>query len=129
MKKRLSIILLLALLLPLFLSFSAQASESCVMSRVSLGTLSFFGNPFRVLLEKGAEIFVQIRTFAFILSAFGLVSFSINALFGNINWQWFSGIILSLMFAALLGALVDFLLKDSLPSESESLQTQLQDTL
>ncbi len=67
-------------------------------------------NPFNAVLCKGAEFFGYVRTLASLISAFALVAFSVNAIFGNVNWKWFMGVIFGLLVISLTGALVDFII-------------------
>ena len=68
-------------------------------------------NPFNSVLCSGAKFFGYIRTLAALASAFALVAFSVNAIFGNVNWKWFMGVVFGLMVISLTGALVDFIVE------------------
>ena len=68
-------------------------------------------NPFNSVLCSGAKLFGYIRTLAALASAFALVAFSVNAIFGNVNWKWFMGVVFGLIVISLTGALVDFIVE------------------
>ncbi len=58
--------------------------------------------------SKTSNVFEAVRTIIFILGGFGLVGVAFAAIFGKINWKWFSALAVGLAILAAANAVVQY---------------------
>jgi len=63
---------------------------------------------FTTVEEKGKEVFKAVKNVIFIVGGFGLVGLATAAIFGKVNWKWFSYLAVGLMILAAAGAIIDY---------------------
>ncbi len=63
---------------------------------------------FDTILDKGRDLFSNVRTVVFVLGGFGLVGLAVASIFGRPMWKWFAFLALGLVVVAVAGAIVDY---------------------
>lgn len=63
---------------------------------------------FDTVRDKGYEIFTSVKNVIFIVGGFGLVGLATAAIFGKVNWKWFSYLAVGLMILAAAGSIIDY---------------------
>jgi len=78
---------------------------------------------FETVEEKGMEVFKAVKNVIFIVGGFGLVGLATAAIFGKVNWKWFSYLAVGLMILAAAGAIIDY------ATDAKSIGDGFQDSL
>jgi cell division protein FtsW (lipid II flippase) len=89
---------------------------------------AFSADAFDSVVEKGIEVFKNVRRIVFVLGGFGLMAASVGAIFGKLNWKWYGGLLMGLMILAVAGAIIDYTVEDSISGVS-SWQSKMEDPL
>jgi type IV secretory pathway VirB2 component (pilin) len=84
---------------------------------------------FATVIKKGTTLFMAVRDVIFVVGGFGLVGLAIGAIFGRVNWKWFSALAIGLIIVAAAGAVVNYFTSESGTGASSSYNTDLGDTL
>ena len=69
---------------------------------------AYAGNIFDTLSGKTIDFAIGLRTFAYVISSFGIVMFTFLAIGGKINFKHLSYIAISLFFMSGVGSLIDY---------------------
>lgn len=64
---------------------------------------------FGTVMEKGVDLFEDVRDVIFILGGFGLVGLAVGAIFGKVNWKWFGSLAFGLTVLAVASAAITYL--------------------
>ena len=68
---------------------------------------------FTTVVNKGVDLFQEIRTVVFVLGGFGLVGLAVASIFGRPMWNWFAFLALGLVVVAVAGAIVSYFTDDT----------------
>lgn len=68
---------------------------------------------FTTVVNKGVDLFQEIRTVVFVLGGFGLVGLAVASIFGRPMWKWFAFLALGLVVVAVAGAIVSYFTDDT----------------
>ena len=68
---------------------------------------------FGSVTEKAQEIFDNLKTLVFVLGGFGLIGFSVGAIFGKVQWKWFATLSFGLFVISVADQVVTYITADS----------------
>lgn len=63
---------------------------------------------FSIAFNKVADAFVGAKQILFVIGGFGLIAIAFLAIFGKINWKWFTGLLVGLAIVAAAGMIVTY---------------------
>jgi len=96
--------LMIMLAFLLFAGVSDAAAQQMVSSS---------GTVFGTALDKGADLFKNVRNVIFLVGGFGLVALAFFAVFGKLKWTWFASLAVGLAILAAAGSIIDYATTDS----------------
>ncbi len=96
MRKFIKILLLLVFIIP---CWAASAFADTATSN----------NVFGTVINKGLDLFVNIRSIVFVLAGFGLVGLSVASIFGRPMWKWFGFLATGLIAVSVAGGIVKYM--------------------
>ena len=96
---------------------------------VLLSTASWAEDPMETAVKKFIDLFVKLKPIVYVCGAFGLLSIATAAFFGKMDWSRLTFVGLALMFLAMAGAIVDYLIGNEQANiNGQSFATLLGDT-
>ena len=63
---------------------------------------------FDVVIQKGVNLFTEIRTVVFVMGGFGVVGVAVASIFGRPMWRWFALLAMGLVVVAVANAIVNY---------------------
>ncbi len=63
---------------------------------------------FSIAFGKVADAFLGAKQILFVIGGFGLIAIAFLAIFGKINWKWFTGLLVGLAIVAAAGMIVTY---------------------
>ncbi|MGD9639488.1 MAG: TrbC/VirB2 family protein [Alphaproteobacteria bacterium] len=67
---------------------------------------------FGSVTAKAQEIFQNLKTLVFVLGGFGLIGFSVGAIFGKVQWKWFATLSFGLFIISVADQVVSYITAD-----------------
>lgn len=58
--------------------------------------------------QKATSVFSSVKTIMFIIGGFGLVGLAWAAVFGKVNWKWFSALAVGLAILAAASSIIEY---------------------
>lgn len=74
---------------------------------------------FASVTEKAQEIFQNLKAVIFVLGSFGLIGFSVGAIFGKVQWKWFATLSFGLFIISVADNLVAYITEDPATAAAE----------
>ena len=91
--------------------FRLNKIETCIFLAAMILVICLptdcFAENFSSLRNTGMTIFTGLRSIIYPASAIGIICVCIGGFFGNINWKWFTAVVVGLIVISLCGGFIE----------------------